>query len=221
MKKTSARTTHQAGFTLVEGVIVFALILILASMAIPGYQALTRFIRISGDARNLNGLIAQAKMRGAADFSHARAFADLQANTYHLEVWNPAGNGGAGCWRTDGDPLNPCTTANSPVQPLSTGVTFGFGNVGAGAPNPQATIAQALPCGTVAAVAGAGNAAVPGTACVEFNSRGVPIDLNGRATALDALYVTDGNSVYGITVIASGMMQDWYSPTNQTSWHVR
>ena len=221
MKKTLARKTHQAGFTMIEAVIVFALILILASMAIPGYQSLTRFIRISGDARNLNGLIAQAKMRGASDFSHARAYVNLVNNTYHLEVWNRNGAGGAGCWQTDNDPANPCTAANSPVQPLSTGVTFGFGNAAAGAPNPQPVIAQAIPCGTVAAASGVGNAATPGTACVEFNSRGVPINLNGTATALDAIYVTDGNSVYGITVLASGMMQDWSSPANQTSWHAR
>ena len=221
MRKTSARSTAQAGFTLIEGVIVFALILIVAAMAIPGYQSLTRFIRIAGDARNLNGVIAQAKMRAAADFSHARAYADLRANTYHLETWNAAGNGGAGCWRTEGDNVNPCTVAASPVQPLSTGVTFGFGNAAAGAPNPQAVVSQAPKCGRVAAVTGVGNPTIEGTACVEFNSRGVPIDLTGKPTAGDAIYVTDGNSVYGITLLASGMMQDWYSSASTTSWHAR
>ncbi|HEY2545989.1 MAG TPA: type II secretion system protein [Candidatus Acidoferrum sp.] len=222
MKKSPARAVHEAGFTLIEAIIVLAITLILASLAIPGYQSITRYLRIAGDARNLNGIIAQAKIRAAADFTHARAYADLSANTYHLEIWNVKGKGGAGCWQTDGDAANPCTVAGtSPAQPLSTGVTFGFGRAGAGAPNPQAVIAQAPLCGTVAAVSGVANGTNPNTSCIEFNSRGVPIALSGTPTATDALYVTDGNSVYGTTLLASGMMQDWSTPASTTKWQTR
>jgi len=220
LKKPKAKPT-QSGFTLIEALIVLAIMLVVAAFAVPGFRSVTRYLRITGDGRNLNGVIAQAKMRAAADFSHARAYADLSANTYRVEVWNPTANGGVGCWQTDGDNANPCTVASSPVQPLSIGVTFGFGSVGAGAPNPQAVIAQAPLCGTVAAVSGIANSTIPNTACVEFNSRGVPIDLTGKPTAVDAIYVTDGNSVYGTTLLASGMMQNWSSSASTTSWEVR
>jgi len=191
--------------------------MVVATLAIPGYRSITRYLRISGDARNMNGIIAQAKMRAAADFSHARAYADLNANTYHLEVWNAT----AGCWQTEGQNTSACTSASSPVQQLAIGVTFGFGTVGAAAPNPQAVIAQAPLCGTVAAVSGIANPTIANTACVEFNSRGVPIDLTGKPTAVDAIYITDGNSVYGTTLLASGMMQNWSSTASPTSWQVR
>ena len=208
----------QRGFSLVELLIGIAIIAIVAALAIPGYQSITRYMRIAGDARDLNGVIAQAKMRAAAEFTHARAYADLGANTFHLEIWNKNGN----CWQTDGDSANPCTVAGtSPVQSLSQGVTFGFGNASAGAPNPQTVIAQAPLCGTKAAVAGVANGTIQGTACIEFNSRGVPIDLTGTPTAKDAFYVTDQNSVYGVTVIASGMMQDWQTSASTTSWQHR
>jgi len=42
-----------------------------------------------------------ARMRAAADFSHARVYVDLNSNTFHLEVWNKA----SGCWKTDGMPM--------------------------------------------------------------------------------------------------------------------
>lgn len=222
MRRAVAKSSVEGGFTLVEAVIVLAITLTMAAVAIPAYQSISRYLRIAGDARNLNGIIAQAKMRGAADFTHARAYADLNANTYHLELWNTSGNGGAGCWQTDNDPTHPCTVAGtSPVQPLSTAVTFGFGNASAGAPNPQAVIAQAPLCGTVASVTGITNGTVPNTSCIEFNSRGVPIDLTGKPTANDALYITDGNTVYGTTLLASGMMQDWSTPASTTQWSVR
>lgn len=222
VRTAATKSSPESGFTMIEMVMVFAVILILAALAIPGYQSITRYLRIAGDARNLNGVIAQAKMRAAADFTHARAYADLGANTYHLEIWNINGNGGAGCWQTDGDVAHPCTVAGtSPVQPLSTGVTFGFGNAAAAAPNPQTTIAQAPVCGTVAAVTGVTNGNITNTSCIEFNSRGVPIALNGRPTASDALYITDGNSVYGTTLLASGMMQDWSTPASTTQWQTR
>ena len=218
MRRAVAKSSVESGFTIIEAVIVVAITLIIAAAAIPAYQSITRYLRIAGDARNLNGVIAQAKMRAAADFTHARAYADLKANTYHLEVWNTT----AGCWQTDNDPTHACTVAGtSPVQPLSTAITFGFGNAGAGAPNPQAVIAQAGLCGTAASVTGVTNGTITNTSCIEFNSRGVPIDLTGKPTALDALYITDGNTVYGTTLLASGMMQDWSTPASTTHWSVR
>jgi len=204
---------------MIELTIVVAIAAILAALAIPGYQAMTRFLRLSGDMRNINGAVAQAKMREAADFTRARAYADLGANTYHLEIWNKTGNGGAGCWQTDGDVNNACTVAGtSPVQNLSVGVTYGLSGVSAGFPNPQATLAQAAKCDN-----GAGGL-IENTACIVFNSRGIPINgLTGTPLtgAQDAFYVTDGRNVWGVTVRATGAIQVWATNVAQTSWEHR
>src|SRR5262249_22298364 len=162
---------------------------------------------INGDMRDVHGAIAEAKMRAAAGFTHGRFYADLNANTFHLEVWNKTGNGGAGCWQTDGDTNKACTASSTPTKPLSLGGTFGFGTASAGGANPQTTLAQAPLCGKVAAVSGIANGTTANTACIEFNSRGIPIDLTGKPTANDALYITDRNMVYGITLRSSGMQQ--------------
>jgi len=95
----------------------------------------------------MNGIIAQAKMRAAADFSHRSRLRGSHANTYHLEVWNAT----AGCWQTEGENPSACTSASSPVQQLAIGVTFGFGTVAL----PPRTLRPDCPgaaCGTVAAV---------------------------------------------------------------------
>jgi type II secretory pathway pseudopilin PulG len=215
------KVVGQRGFTTVEVVIVMVISLAVAAMAIPGYSAMMRYLHIAGDARDLNGVVAQAKMQAASDFTHARAYADLQANTFHIEVWDKTANGGAGCWKTAGDSVNRCTGAASPVLPLSQGVAFGFGNVGAGSPNPQIVIAQAPACGKVAAVAGSTYTPLANTACIEFNSRGLPVNSAGTPTANDALYVTDGDMVYGLTVNAGGLIQIWETPLSQAAWSPR
>src|SRR5713101_7049675 len=151
--KPKMQRPKQSGFTMVEMLIVILIVMVIGAMAIPGYQATVGYLRMSGDGRDINGLIAGAKMQAAAEFTHARAYADLAANTFHMETWNKTLVPG-GCWQTVGDvdgagnPL--CTDAagvgTSPVQPLSQGVTFGTGGVAAPPPNTQALMGQAPPC---------------------------------------------------------------------------
>lgn len=205
----------QSGFSVAELVLVMVVILILAAMAVPGYQSITGFLRIDGDARSISEVVAQAKMMAGAGFTHARAYADLSGNTYHIEVWDRQN----GCWHTDGD-ASTCTNANSPVQPLSVGISFGVGSVGPGSPNPQATIQQGpYACGT--GVAGSSPGTVANTMCIEFNSRGIPLDSNGAPWGAQGLYITDGNTVYGVTASVAGQIQAWSSPASSTAWTPR
>lgn len=209
-----------SGLTTIELVFGLLISLVAAAVAIPGYASMTRYLRIAGDSRNLGGTVAEAKMRAAQDFTHARTRANLSANTFQLEVWDKTGNGGSGCWKTDGDIGNQCTGSSSPVQSLSQGVSFGFGTAAAALPNPQTPIAQAPACG-VGVAGGTATATIPNTACIEFNSRGIPIAASGSPTANDALYVTDTNTVYGVTVIASGLLQQWSTSASTTQWQSR
>jgi len=215
--KTKKQSQRQLGFTLLETMITMVILLVISAMAIPSYTTIRRYFRLSGDGRELNALVAGAKMQAAADFTHARAYADLGANTFHTEVWNKVGN----CWQTVGDFANACTVAGaSPIQNLSQGVSFGFGGFGAPPPNTTAGIQQAPACRNNA------GGAIPGTACVVFNSRGIPIDAAGSPTGNGALYVTDNATVYGVTVGASGLVQTWSVNLNSsgpggTTWKHR
>jgi prepilin-type N-terminal cleavage/methylation domain-containing protein len=210
----------ERGFTFLEVLIVVAISAVMAAVAIPGYLSMTRYLRIAGDSRDINATFAEAKMRAAQDFTHARVHADLASNTYALEVWDKTGNGGAGCWKTEGDNTHPCTATSSPTVPLSPGVSFGFGSASAGNPNPQSTIGQAPAC-TSGVAGGAVGSTYSNTACIEFNSRGIPVAQSGSPATNDALYITDLNTVYGVTVIASGLIQIWSTSATDTAWKAR
>jgi hypothetical protein len=83
---------------------------------------------------------------------------------------------------------------------------FSFGVTATAPPNTQTTIAQAPPC-----LDNLG-AAIDGTACVVFNSRGLPVDATGAPTGIDAFYLTDNVALYGITISATGMLRMWRTP---------
>jgi hypothetical protein len=102
---------------------------------------------------------------------------------------------------------------------LSTNDTFSKGVVATAPPFTQTPIAQAPNCVTALGVA------IANTACILFNSRGIPVDASGAAplvgapTANDALYLTDGATVYGVTVSATGQIRLWRTnPTSAPSW---
>lgn len=203
------------GFSTLELLIVMMVSLIIGAMAIPGFNQMRRALRIAGDARDLNGAINQAKLQAAADYTEARVYIDLGANTintFHVDIWNKAGGGGAGCWQVVGDVNNPCYTPGvSPVQYLSEGVSFGFGGVGAPPPNTQAAIAQGTNGERCAPVNGRRVGQAATTACIQFNSRGIPIDINnaGVPTGNDAVYITDNTQTFGVTVNTTGLSQVW------------
>src|SRR3989442_5320710 len=159
------------GFSTLELLIVISISLIMGALAIPGYNSIRRTLRISGDGRDLNGSINQAKLEAASGFTRARLYADLTANTFHIETWNKTANGGAGCWQTVGDTANPCTVpGTSPVQALSAAVTFGFSGVGNPPPNTQPAIAQAPACQNNTG----GQRRSPNGPCPGFYSLGAP-----------------------------------------------
>jgi prepilin-type N-terminal cleavage/methylation domain-containing protein len=222
MKNNARQFSKQGGrtrgFTLIEVLVVLAVTAILMAIAVPQFQRITQVLRISGDMRDITGTVGQAKMHAAADFTHARARANLVANTFQLEIWNKAG---AGCWQTVGDPANPCTIGTSPIQPLSTGVTFGWGAMGAPPPNTQPALGQGVGPSCLSGYGGGparGN--IAGTACIEFNSRGLAIDAAGAPNGSGAFYVNNGNMVYGLTMAAAGPPLNWsgYDRANST-WY--
>jgi hypothetical protein len=210
--------------------VIVAITITIVGFGVPLFINMEQSLWTGGDNRTLAAMIAEAKLRAAADFTHARVYANLTGRTYHLEVWNKSGNSGAGCWQTDGD-SNACTVAASPVIGLSRNVSFGYGSVGAAPTNTEPSLGQAPLCYTGYAGQSTNTTSVANTACIEFNSRGVPSDpapggsagaSGGIPDATGALYVTDGGAVYGVTVIATGEIQSWYSNNTSTPhWQQR
>ena len=200
----SARSAHklrsgkglQVGMSMLEVVIVMAIAIIVSAMAIPKVISIVQNLRTTGDARDLNSTILMAKMRASADYAKARVYADLSANTFHVDVY-PSGATG---WTTDGS-----------TQYLSKNVTFGSGSLTTD-PN-GATLAQAPAC-----LMDDLTTTISNTACIMFNSRGIPVDGTWAPTGNDALYVTDGNDVNGVTVTITGLTKVWRADIGNGNW---
>jgi Tfp pilus assembly protein FimT len=188
------RCREASGFSLLELILITGLMGVIMAIAVPMSGNALGFFRLSGDARSASNSIALAKMRASSAFSRARVFVDLSSNSYHLETWDKTSS----TWKAEG-------TNNV----LSSRVAFGYGSVSAAPPNTQATIGQSPLCKDNT------GADISNTACVIFNTRGVPVDSTG-APIVDALYLTDGSAVYGVTVSASGMVRMWRTPRTST-----
>jgi len=205
------RQQRHRGFSTVELMLVVVVSLIVAGMAIPTYRTIQRNLRSGGDARGINGEIVLAKMRAASDFTQARVYADLSTQMFWIDVWSkPIPPATTGSWGIEGG-----------TQFLSQGVTWGYGSLSSPPAGTQTTIGQAPACrNETGALRGTG-AAIANTACIVFNSRGIPIDSTGAPTANDAIYITDGNSVYAVTVSATGLILTWRTDAISANWKKR
>jgi len=208
IRTTSPGTPRLAtarGYTLLQLVIVIAVMGVVAGMAVPATSQLMGNLRLSGDARSLTNTISLTKLRAASHFTKARLFVDLSGKSYHIETWQKS----PGAWVTD---------ANDGTTYLSSSFeSFGFGVVTAPPTSTQATIAQAPACMT------ATGTTVGNTACVVFNSRGIPVtDVvggTGGPTNGHAVYLTDGQAVFGVTVSATSVIQLWRTlPVSAPNW---
>jgi prepilin-type N-terminal cleavage/methylation domain-containing protein len=182
------------GFSLLELLVVVALTGIVAAIAVPMMSNNIADFRVRGDARSLTDAVSLAKLRSASDFSQARLYADLNNRSFQVQTWNKT----TLAWVTEGG-----------VTTLSQNVNFGFGAVATPPAGTQAAIGQAAACLNDV------GAAIGNTACVLFNSRGIPVDTSGAPTAADAVYVTDNSAVFGVTLSATGLIRQWR--TNATA----
>ena len=193
-------STDSRGFSLIELLMVLAILGVLAAITVPMSGNTVRYLKLSGDARDLANATAVTKMRAAAKFTQARLYVDITGRTFYIQTLNKAAN----TWNTEGGETS-----------LSSTVSFGYGPITSAPPETQTTIGQALECLNTAPTP----APVANTACIIFNSRGIPVDTTGSPIGTDAIYVTDGTAVYGITVAATGFIRTWQSNyTSTPSW---
>jgi hypothetical protein len=189
---------REHGRSLIEIATVLAIFGVVAAMSVPLVANALAYFRVSGDARSISNAIAVVKIRAASSFTQTRLFVDLTGKKHRSETWDKT----TSHWTTEGGEIS-----------LSNGVMFGYGPVTNAPPNSQSTIDQAPKCKDDAGTD------IGNSACVIFNSRGVPVDSLGAPTGVDALYVTDGRAIYGVTLSATGMTRNWRTfPATTATW---
>ena len=201
LHKIENRRCNERGYTLIDTLIVIAIVSIVAAIALPQTNSMMGGYKLKGNAQAINNLVGLAKMRAAARFSRARVYADLGARTFRLQVWNKTTNQ----WVDDGG-----------TTPLADGVSFGFTGITQAPPNTQAALGQSPLCTNNA------GANIANTACISFNSRGMPVTNAlppaGVVTGNSGLYIMDSSSVYGTTVTMTPLIKSWWSPARNNAW---
>jgi prepilin-type N-terminal cleavage/methylation domain-containing protein len=185
------------GYSLVEIMAAMAVLAVLAGFAVPMVASSTSGVKLRDHANAMADLIGLAKLRATAEFSRARLYVDLGAESYVIQVWNTA----AGDWVNEQAPVD-----------LPVGVSFGWGKLDEPPPNTQDELKFAAAC-----VDKKGDA-IDKTACIMFNSRGIPIDKDNSPIGGNAFYLTDGTGVRGITVTATPLVRRWWSSAGAAGW---
>lgn len=195
------KQSRAAGFTLVEILVVIAILSVVALIAAPLFDRTVDSFKIVGTARSVTNAMQVAKIRAASSYTRVRLYVDLSARTHKLQRFDK----GAGVWVDDGA-----------MTYLPSGVSFGHGALDEPPDERQPTIEQPAECklhNPPNPPADIGN-----TACVIFNSRGLPIHPTTLTPEPYVLYMTDGYAVYAVTVAATGMVELWRSYTNEVGW---
>jgi prepilin-type N-terminal cleavage/methylation domain-containing protein len=191
------RLRANGGFSLVEIMAAMAVLGILAAFAVPMLGSTMSGIKLRDQAEAVSNLVSLAKMRATSQFARSRVYVDLSAETYVLQLWDTD----AVAWVNDGA-----------VTPLPSGIDFGWGELDEPPPNAQDDIGWADACTDDM------NQEIDKTACINFNSRGIPINAAGAPKGGNAFYLTDGTGVRAITVTATPLIRNWWSSAAAPGW---
>jgi Tfp pilus assembly protein FimT len=155
----------QSGFSVLELLLVVAVIVTMLAFAIPSYNQVSHGYAIRNDADNVAGLLTQARMRAASTFARARVTCDTTTKKCTLSTKKING-----AWTNDPQVV---TLSKNVAFGIPSGTTNGVGNQTAAV---QGSTGQTNPY------------------YVEFNSRGQPIDdTTGNAASTYGLYITDSS----------------------------
>jgi prepilin-type N-terminal cleavage/methylation domain-containing protein len=191
---------RQHGFSLIEMLVVLAIAGVLAAIALPSTTRTLADLRMHNDANALHNLLGLAKMRAASKFTRERVYVDLGAESYALQHWDKT----AAAWVNE----------DNSSSTLSTSIDFAFDGLTKPPDDTQAALNQAPAC-----IADDNVTAIANSACIVFNSRGIPVDVAGNPDGNGAFYLTDHvTGVYGITVSATPLVRLWWSPAAVTAW---
>lgn len=182
---------REDGFSLFELTIALVLILIVTMMSIPIFGSTSSLSRLRNSALKIAARLHQSKSRSITELSPYRLVLEAATNSWQLET------------RTNRTGPFASVARGS----LERGIRFGMPP----AANSAAGIEQ---CGGLS-----GLCAPLQASSIAFNTRGIPVDSLGRPSAQNAVYLTDGNYYYAVTVSMSGSVDVWqYSaPTNNWS----
>jgi prepilin-type N-terminal cleavage/methylation domain-containing protein len=192
------RQTRESGFSLVEVMTVVAVIAIISIFALPNFFRASQDQRLKNDGHAIAQMVGIVKMQAAAKFTKARLFVATSDNAYYTQTWDKTIDD----WVTDGG-----------TTQLSQGVTFGFGTLDTPPIDTQPVILQSPEC-----LAADGVTAIGNSACIVFNSRGIPVDGLGNPIGDNAIYITNGVGVFGTTLTATPLVRLWWSPANTVAW---
>ena len=84
---------RELGFTLMEMMIVVAVLAIMAAIAIPNFMSLLPGMRLNGAARQVMGDLMAARMKTVKLNKKTKVF--FNGNGYEYEIWDDADNSGA------------------------------------------------------------------------------------------------------------------------------
>jgi prepilin-type N-terminal cleavage/methylation domain-containing protein len=193
------RLRSNGGYSLVEIMVAMAVLGILGAFAVPMVDSATSGIKLRDQANAIADLIGLAKLRATSEFSRARLYVDLADESYVIQVWDVD----ADAWVSEQAKVD-----------LPFGISFGWGDLDQAPLNTQE---DDIPKFAAACVDKDG-VAIDKTACIMFNSRGIPIDKDNSPLGGNAFYLTDGTGVRAVTVTATPLIRRWWSSAAKPNW---
>lgn len=182
------------GFSLLEVLVVIGLILIVTALAVPQFSRQSYF-KLRTSAYNIANRLNEAKFKSIREITPYQITIDTSAGTFseNRKV--------SGSWN------------NIVTEPLKRGTYFVTGTTPYTFPAGATSADGAKQCG---AISGTCNPTLSTT--ISFNTNGLPVDASGAPDPSNAIYLSNGDDYYAVTVSLAGAVEVWYYDEASSSW---